>query len=208
MRRLYAVVAAIALASTVLVPVTAASPRSGPTALPQVAGAEIGTPSECARGALPKLETDLTGKLADVAEQLQAKYENEPGFLSVVYGGGSFWVVVDGVSSGEWTKALPADGARVVASCIDSGLIDSAKSVVAEAKYSDGEYSSVLYDVFNDSVQVTSTLDAAFLADAIGNRVASTAGPSKAYSADDLRIVFGEVGSGSRLSRGNDSPSF
>jgi hypothetical protein len=117
-----------------------------------------GARSECGQGDVGPLETDLTGDRADQAEALQAKYENDSGFLGVVVSREEFRVVVDAGTSTNLRDRLRAAGIAAALSCVDSELVDRAKSAFEKTAFSQGEFSSVAYNVLTDSVDIITTL--------------------------------------------------
>jgi hypothetical protein len=206
--RFVANAAVVALIALSLAPGTAASSRSVPVDAPATVTAE--SPSDCARGALPKLETDLTGETADEAERLQAMYEDEAGFLAVVFGESTFWVIVDDANLGPWADEVAGDGVVVVSSCVMSDVADSARAAIAEVTHSAGQFSSVAYNAHTDSVELITTEDPVAMRNEVASRLGQARGASEdaAFADADLQIVEAEASAATRLGRLNDTAPF
>lgn len=199
MGRLIANAAVVVLLALSLAPGTAAfSPPPVPRDAAPTVTSEWHT--GCAREVLPKLETDMTGKNAEETERLQALYEEQPGFLGVVRGGGQFWVIVDS-NVEAWADKVADEGATVVSSCVQTGVLDSAKKVISDATHDSGEFSSVAYNVFTDSVELATTLDVGLIRDAVGDEFQKTTGAllDLALANADLVIVASAPSADNRL---------
>jgi hypothetical protein len=91
---------------------------AGPASTPAPAEGRTTCP-----GSVLRAETDLTGAPADALEQLQATYEDDPGFLAVVFDGTKPVVVVESARLAEWQLRLLPSGVAVARSCIDPALL-------------------------------------------------------------------------------------
>lgn len=150
--------------------------------------------SECGHKPLPPLDDNLTGEAADRLENLQSRYEEAPGFLGVVSAGGEAWVVVDPtVDRAFWEQGVASAGAAHLAvGCVHAEAVEEVKALVAAAAHGRDDFSSVSYNVFTDSVDVITSLDAASLADELGAK-----GDFELTSM--VRVVESEAGSVSRM---------
>lgn len=184
MMRPLVVVTAIAVAVASISPVAVFGSHEPQSSSPTGSLPNLDARSDCGHEKLPPLATDMTGPTADKVEELQGRYEDEPGFRGVVSSGDEFWVVVDEVSAESLMKQLSSDGIQVALSCVDSGLIKSAKSAVSDAAMAPGDYSSVGYNVLTDSVDVITTLDPIWVTNRIGD-AASKAGSTLRIQTSD-----------------------
>ncbi|MEO5966019.1 MAG: hypothetical protein ABIR11_11185 [Candidatus Limnocylindrales bacterium] len=97
-------------------------------------------------------------------EQLQATYEQDPGFLAVVFDGTKPIVVVDRAALAEWQLRLVPRGVAVASSCIDTRVLAGVLLVLPTVRPPDGIVSAG-YNGLDDSIDVlgvdTDTLVAA-----------------------------------------------
>jgi hypothetical protein len=97
--------------------------------------------------------TNLTGAPADALERLQGIYEDDPGFLAVVFDGTEPIVVVDSSMLAEWQDWLAPSGVAVAPSCIDPTLLASVHAVLPAVRPPNGGVIAG-YDALNDAVMV------------------------------------------------------
>jgi hypothetical protein len=121
--------AAIAVIATILVGLRlirqpAAVPTPSATPMTQPTGRSV------CPGAVPRVETILSGPIADTLEQLQGDYEQDAGFLAVVFDGTKPVVIVEAGRLGEWRTRLAPRGVAVAPSCIDPSLLAAVQAAL------------------------------------------------------------------------------
>lgn len=128
-----------------------ASPNTVPTSSAIAAAPFVGR-SVCP-GAVSRVMTDLRGAAADALEQAQGNYEQDPGFLAVVFDGTKPVVVVEPARLAEWQVRLAPLGVAVAGSCIDPALLAAVKAVLPLVRPPDGIVSGG-YDALDDAISV------------------------------------------------------
>lgn len=123
------------------------SPPETPTATAALSGRSV------CPGAVPWVGTNLTGAPADALEQLQGTYENDPGFLAVVFDGVKPIVVVDPSMLAEWQDWLAPSGVAVAPSCIDLALLAAVHAVLPAVRPPGGSVMAG-YNGLDDVIEV------------------------------------------------------
>lgn len=153
----------------------------------------------------------MDGEAASRVEAVQGTYENMPGFLGVLSDGSQVSLIVEAETVVDWEKRVAQTDLHVMASCVPSELVAAAKWSVLGSDYSGGGFSTVLYDVFTDSVVITTTLDPDSVREAINDRLPAGAAPfsNSDVNADSaLRVESAAAGSVGRKTRSADTPPF
>jgi hypothetical protein len=131
--------------------------------------------------------TNLRGAAADTLEQLQGTYEQDPGFLAVVFDGTKPIVIVERAALAGWQLRLAASGVAVAPSCVDPGLLAAVRAVVPTVAPPDG-ITSVGYNGLDDTIDVLG-IDADTLVTALEKRQAGSGSAARDAIADGtLRI--------------------
>lgn len=143
-------------------------------------GAEPMGPSEVSGrtlcdGSVDRVFTDLSGAPADSIERLQAKYENVPGFRSVVYDGQAAVVVVEARALEEWADLIDKT-VRVAPSCVSEDLIEAAAAVVRDLDLGEDESAVSGYDALVDAAFVLSARPDSEIEAALDRSFASSGG--------------------------------
>lgn len=163
--------------------------------------------SSCGGADLPPFESDLKGAIADRLETLQEDQADEPGFLGVAYGGERYWIFVDQDAVARFQDGIAGTGVQVVAGCVSTELIDKTmRALEASPRRGSGDFSSVTYDVFTDSLNIVTTEPA----DQVRSRIAAVdPEASKLEAQGALRVTTAEAGAVQRLAgRLADTPPF
>lgn len=161
------------------------------------AASELPTASSSTRsvcqGSVASVTGNLTGAPADELEQLHGTYENDAGFMAVVFDGTKPVVVVDGSQLSNWQARLKPKNVTVAPSCVDLRLIDAVLAVLpslAHSTSSAGRNYTISggYNALDDSIDVLG-VDADTLVTALGNSEPAMAVAARAAIADGtLRI--------------------
>lgn len=143
-------------------------------------GAEPMGPSEVSGrtlcdGSIDRVFTDLSGAPADSIERLQAKYEDVPGFRSVVYDGQAAVVVVEARALEEWADLIDK-AVRVAPSCVSEDLIEAAAAVVRDLDLGEDESAVSGYDALVDAAFVLSARPDSEIEAALDRSFASSGG--------------------------------
>lgn len=163
--------------------------------------AAYGERTDCGLDALDGLQTDMTGALANRAEDLQAKYGELPGLVAILFGSDGFSFVVQG-DVDSWAAIAKEAGIRVYQSCVPEDLAAAVHESVADQNYAKGEFAIAGYNAFTDSLDVATTNDGARLRDRVASAV-------ERLPAGVLRISNAESGQDVRFAgRLADSPPF
>jgi hypothetical protein len=104
-------------------------------------------------GSLRWVGENLVGQPADVLEEVQAGFENEPGFLAVVYDGTRAVIVVDSGLLTDWQALLQATDIGVAPSCINTSLLEGVMAVLQVVRPRGGGVSAG-YDALDDTIKV------------------------------------------------------
>ena len=162
------------------------SPTETPRATPALSGRSV-CPSS-----VPFVASNLTGRPADVLERLQGTYENDPGFLAVVFDGTKPIVIVDSSVLAEWQDWLAPSGVAVAPSCVDSTLLAAVHAVLPAVRPPGGGVMAG-YDALDDAIGVRG-VDAETLAAALEQWSPGMGGTAlSAIAAGTLRIDPREV---------------
>jgi hypothetical protein len=109
------------------------------------------------RTVCPGAVVDATGQIpadsVDVLVRLQETYENDPGFLAVVWDGRRPVIVVDRAQVQVWASRLAGEGTAVAPSCIDPTLLALVYEALPRINVP-GE-SGAGYDALDDAIFVT-----------------------------------------------------
>jgi hypothetical protein len=154
-----------------------ASPVATPSATARDATAPRVGRSVCP-GAVPWVATNLRGTVADELERLQGTYQEDPGFLAVVFDGTKSVLIVETARLPEWQRRLAPGGVAVARSCVNPGLLAAVHAVLPVVGPPDGIVSAG-YNALDDSIDVmgvdADTLVAALDAHAAGGGSAALA---------------------------------
>ena len=123
------------------------SPTETPKATPALSGRTV------CPGAVRGVGTNLTGAPADALEWLQGTYENDAGFLAVVFDGTQPVVIVDSNQLAEWRARLAPSGVAVAPSCVDSTLLAAVHAVLPAVRPPGGGVMAG-YDALDDVIGV------------------------------------------------------
>ncbi len=104
-------------------------------------------------GSVPWVATNLRGAPADALEQLQGTYEQDPGFLAVVFDGVRPIVVVERRALAAWQLRLAPRGVAVAPSCIDPGVLAAVHAVLPAVASPDRTVSAG-YNGLDDAIDV------------------------------------------------------
>jgi hypothetical protein len=104
---------------------------------------------------VPQVFTNLSGAPADSLEQLGATYENDPGFLAVVWDGQRSIVVVETAQLLAWQARLAPLGIVVARSCVDPALLRTVEAALPLVNVPEGVITSVGYDGLADAISVS-----------------------------------------------------
>jgi hypothetical protein len=96
----------------------------------------------------------VDGAAANVLEQLQGTYENEPGFLAVVNDGAKAIVVVDARMVDEWRTRMAPHDVAVAPSCIDPRLLAAVLAALPGIDRPPNATTSAGYDALEDAIVV------------------------------------------------------
>lgn len=147
-------------------------------------------------GSVPWVATNLRGAAADTLEQLQGTYEQDPGFLAVVFDGTKPIVIVERAALTGWQLRLAASGMAVAPSCVDPGLLAAVHEVLPTVAPAD-RIVSAGYNALDDTIDVLG-IDADTLVAALEEFQAGSGGPARnAIAEGTLRIDPAKV-SGTR----------
>jgi hypothetical protein len=91
--------------------------------------------------------------MAEALQELQATYEESPGFMAVVHDGASPIIVVDRALLPQWHAQMAPRGVRVAPSCVDARLVDAVLAALPKID-STGGASSTGYDAIRDAIIV------------------------------------------------------
>ena|SRR5436190_13256806 len=105
-------------------------------------------------GAIAVAETGLTGGPADTVELLQRTYQNDPGFLAVVFDGTKAVVVVESAMLSVWQARLAPSGVAVAPSCVDPTVIHAVDQAMSTLVVPSGMIASGGYDALADAITV------------------------------------------------------
>jgi hypothetical protein len=157
-----------------------------PAATRDVAGPHVGR-SVCP-GAVPWVATNLRGAPADALEQLQGTYEQDPGFLAVVFDGTKPIVIVEAARLAEWQLRLAPHGVAAARSCVDPALLAAVHAVLPMVRPQAGMIITAGYDGLDDSIFVIG-IDADTLVSTLDKQSPGTGSAALAAIADGtLRI--------------------
>ena len=150
------------------------------------------TRSVC-QGSVASVSNNLTGAPADQVEQLQGTYENDSGFMAVVFDGSKPVVIVDQSQLSSWQTRLKPKQIAVAPSCVDPRLVDAVQAVLPSLACSinsaGGNYAiSAGYNGLDDGIDVRG-IDSDTLISAIAKSDPAMADASRAaIAAGTLRI--------------------
>jgi hypothetical protein len=112
-----------------------------------------GSRTACA-GGVPEVATNLDGAPADSLEQLQGTYENDQGFLALVWDGRKSIVIVETAQLLAWQTRLAPLRIAVARSCINPALLATVKAALARIKVPEGQSTGSGYDGLADAIFV------------------------------------------------------
>lgn len=104
-------------------------------------------------GAVVGATNQIPADSVEVLVRLQETYENNPGFLAVVWDGRRPVVVVDRAQVQDWASRLAAESIAVAPSCIDPTLLALVYEALPRINVS-GEHGGG-YDALDDAIFVT-----------------------------------------------------
>ena len=105
-------------------------------------------------GALPNLTGTQLAADVDEAVRLQTTYENDAGFLAVVWDARGNVVVVDRTQLGGWQERLGPMNVAVAPSCIDSELLGLIYAALPRMHSDGGGSFGAGYDAVDDTIFV------------------------------------------------------
>jgi hypothetical protein len=105
-------------------------------------------------GAVPFVESNLTGAPADALERLGAMYQDDPGYLAVVFDGTKVAVIVESDMLSVWQARRAPSGVAVARSCVDPGLIRAVDQAMSKVAAPPGMIVSSGYDALADAIMV------------------------------------------------------
>jgi hypothetical protein len=105
-------------------------------------------------GSVTQVGRDLGGAAADSLERLQGTYENDPGFLAVVWDGRRGVIVVESAQLIAWQARVAPLGIAVARSCVDPALLATVHAALPRIPVPGGGIISAGYDGLDDAIFV------------------------------------------------------
>jgi hypothetical protein len=195
-RRLSGIAAVALLAACGLTPAVKDDYARNPSAGPIIESpAAVMLPGRDCAGASDLGRAPRTEAEANALEEIQAKAENLPGFLAVLYAQSGPIVVVERPAVEAWTVALIGEQIRVSPSCVDVLLLRAVQETLSDLQLGPGQMASSAYNATEDSVTISSTLAEADMLALIEERYPSA---KEALANGTLRLTRVREGSVTR----------
>lgn len=124
------------------------SPDAGASAVVPRAGRSV------CPGSVEQVGNDLVGAAADALEQLQGTYEEDPGFLGVVWDGHRGVIVIESSQLLAWHARMQPLGIAVAPSCVDPEILATVQAVLPRVSEQQDGFTSAGYDALDDAITV------------------------------------------------------